>query len=767
MSKIWRYFSIGLLIISNLTVHPVGAVTELPRCDDVKFIFARGSGESLRDKSEIAWRKSLQEVLAPTDIEFGFYELGQAAYGGAKYPAATVAGPKGFSTFLGAYAGAGEAFKFGASVKAGRTELKAYIDAISELCPQTKFVLGGYSQGAMVMSTSLPALDPDKIIYVATFGDPKLYLPEGQGSVPAACTGNNLSDYRAHVSNCRTYEGVLGGIHPYEMSAYQGKIGSWCHDNDIMCSSGLSFDDHGKYPYGGYQEASKQIFLKVTAAITGTKATYPTFTVPASTDVALLLNTSCYGELGTRERYRLEALRIAQQTLAQGNRVALYTYSDLALANPQLVCDFDSCTAEKLERILTAPATCRSATKVDATFSTLRVLTRDLSWRENIQKAVVILSPVAYDETDRDGTTLADVIQLSQINGLRLFAITNDAPLLQHYTTLTNRTGGRTYITNRRFNTTTPQLAETPAAYFPLQTYYGLVGQTINFKLVTPSVTDQDIHLHYDWDLDGDGIFEKQNAGRQLQQTFSATQNHAIAVRVRDSIKGTIYTIKTHIMITETWPVLARIFSGHVRTDTPGRYFLEFSSIADRILVAIDDAILGYIQPTTDAPVRQTRRSAISATTALNLPTSTTTNDSEQKSYQLTITDATPATKVRLIPYLNGVRGEAIEVTLGEDAEFSATAPIEPNNPENPTEPVQPENPVKPDVPENPALPDTPESPDTPTEPESPESSAHPTIPAVVIDQILNDPRPAAQKAVLKITQKQLPGVPNTGVAPR
>lgn len=743
MRKFSRLVGAGILILSSFIVRPAGALTQLPRCDDVQFIFARGSGESLRDKSEIAWRTSIREALAPTDIEFSFYELGRSTYGGAKYPAVTVAGLEGFSTFLGAYVGAGEAFKFGASVQAGRTELKAYIATTSELCPQTKFVLGGYSQGAMVMSTTLSELDPEKIIYVATFGDPKLYLPEGQGSVPVACSGNNLSDYRAHVGNCRTYEGVLGSIRPYQASAYQGKIGSWCHDNDIMCSSGLSFDDHGQYPYGGYQEAAKQIFLKVASALTGTKATYPLFTVPESTDVALLLNISCYGEIGTRERYRLEALRIAREALQQGSRVALYAYSDLSIASPSLLCDFESCTAEKLERILTMSATCRSAAQVDGTFSTLRVLTRDLTWRENIQRAVVILSPIPYDDIDRDGTTFARAVELSQAYGLRLFAVTNDAPLFQHYTTLTSRTNGRTYIINRRFNTATPQLAERPAAYFPLQTYYGLVGQTLNFELTTPATSDDDIHLRFDWDLDGDDIFEKQNAGRRLQHAFSVVQNHTIAVRVRDSIAGTAYTITTRVNIMDTWPVLARIFSGRVRTNTPGRYFLEFSSIADRVLVAIDDAIMGFLQPATSSSQRSLRSSA----------------SQSLASYSFEIGDVTSAAKVRLIPYLNGVRGEAVEITLGEDTEFSANVSPQPDVPETPDVSTQPDAPIQPGQPATPESPDTPAEPDNTTDSGDSITLARPVIPAIIIDQILNDPRSTIQPII--------PGVPNTGVAPK
>ena len=85
----------------------------------------------------------------------------------------------------------------------------------SASCPGTKYVVGGYSQGAMVVSKALGSLNADRIIYAATFGDPKIYLPEGKGILPAACRGENLSDYRMYVPDCQAYKGLLGAYVPY------------------------------------------------------------------------------------------------------------------------------------------------------------------------------------------------------------------------------------------------------------------------------------------------------------------------------------------------------------------------------------------------------------------------------------------------------------------------------------------------------------------------------------------------------------------------
>lgn len=53
----------------------------------------------------------------------------------------------------------------------GATMAKLAQQALTQ-CPDTKIVLGGYSQGAMVVHTALNTLDGSKVAAVAAFGDP-------------------------------------------------------------------------------------------------------------------------------------------------------------------------------------------------------------------------------------------------------------------------------------------------------------------------------------------------------------------------------------------------------------------------------------------------------------------------------------------------------------------------------------------------------------------------------------------------------------------
>lgn len=221
---------------------PSATPTSAASCDDIKIIYARGSGQTLNMKEYQTFESNIKSDLAGlAGVTYSFYELGSSSYGGHRYPAIGL----NFFNIVTAKMSAGGAFEYGKSVAEGSAELTSYIDTISKGCPNTKFVLAGYSQGAQVISVSAPNINPDKIIYAATFGDPKLYLPEGKGITPPACAGENLSDYRAYVPNCKTYQGSLGAKKPYEESGWAGKLGLYCNDKDLVCGSGLNIDPSG------------------------------------------------------------------------------------------------------------------------------------------------------------------------------------------------------------------------------------------------------------------------------------------------------------------------------------------------------------------------------------------------------------------------------------------------------------------------------------------------------------------------------------------
>lgn len=631
--KTFSIFASSLLVInmlfSSVTLPPSANASS---CDDLKIIFARGSGESLGDSSATAWQQELDAQLRHLDLSYSFYELGSSPQSGAQYPAVSVSdSAEGILNLIGAVVSAGNAYNFGDSVTEGVNELKAYLSALSSVCPNTKVVLGGYSQGAMVISRALPSLDPDQIVYAATFGDPKLYLPEGAGLPSAACLGRAYSSYRAYVPDCQAYFGVLGGYQPYEPAGFTGKLGTWCNQDDIMCSSGWSFSDHSAYVSENlYYDAAVKIRAAVQSAFPPTEDVVSA-TSSSSHDLAILIDATqtmaMYGLL-----YRPEAIRLADQVYERGGRVALYIYRDLIdpeTAFEQL-CDF-SCTREEF---VSAIYDIQYKYGVDVPesvlYSSLSIM-NTLKWRPGVTKTIVLLTDATYLSPDRDGTTLADVVQRSlEIDPVNIYVVANKQKVADAYTELASLTGGRVYLLSERAKATTAIL-ERPNIMLESSAYTGRVGDTFTFSVVAPDPTHS-----YDWDLDGDGIFETAGSA-SISHTYTEPFSGFIQVRATNS-SGYSGTMSAHVTADDPDTFMASptatILSAQVSAQHNRTVQVELSTQhAERLLLALDDAILGYLDPAAQT--------------------------------SLTLTDVEPGSTLTLIPYnAAGQRGTSRELLL-------------------------------------------------------------------------------------------------------
>ena len=398
-------------------------------CPSLRLVFLRGSGESLEDKNYQSFKNSIESKLKT--VVFFSYEFIDLDY--------TAIGVGDIGVMLGAAISAGEAYAFGDSVNDGILKLK---NLMNDSCSKTKYVLGGYSQGAMVISKALADLNPDKIIYAATFGDPKIYLPEGAGIIPPACRGDNLSDYRMYVPDCQAYMGLLGANKPYEPDAFVGKLGTWCNKGDIMCSSRFSISDHVSYVSEGlYEDASKMIFYKITQTF-GLENK-----VSSPHDTAILIDST--GSMEEMiDKYKAEALRLAKETLNSGGRVALYDYRDLEeFYLPKEHCDFNTCTLEIVERELNSITVYGGGDRPESLLSASFHVMKKLSWKRGSTKSLVVLTDADFVNPDRDGVTLPQVVALSMsIDPVNIYVITRPE-YESTYTELTSSTGGKV-VTN-------------------------------------------------------------------------------------------------------------------------------------------------------------------------------------------------------------------------------------------------------------------------------------------------------------------------------
>ena len=406
-------------------------------CPDLKVVFARGSGGELnRDQNYLAFKTAVEEKLKATLLKYEFIDL--------DYPAVGV-GLDNLKVTLGAYIGAGETYEFGESVKSGVKKLDNIVN--DSACPDTKYVLGGYSQGAMVISKTLPSLNADRIIYVATFGDPKLYLPEGEGLIPSACSGKNLSDYRMYVPDCHAYKGLLGAYIPYEPEAYLGKLGTWCNKNDIFCSSHFNINDHVSYVSDNlYEDASRVIMDKVARYFKIENHYY------SPHDTAIVIDST--GSMASLiDKYKAEAFRLAKETLDSGGRVALYDYRDLDDPyQPVERCNFETCTIESFTKGLEEITVDGGGDDEESLLSAAFHVMQKLNWRRGATKSLVVLTDAGFLSPDRDGISYAEAVRLSKTIDPVNFYIITEPGNEEQYQKLANDTDGMVVTDSERFS---------------------------------------------------------------------------------------------------------------------------------------------------------------------------------------------------------------------------------------------------------------------------------------------------------------------------
>lgn len=584
-------------------------------CADVQFIFARGSGEELNGPSMSAWRNEIVAALnnSQTDLSglsYNFYELGSRTQGGHQYPAVAVAGSfDGYVNLLGAFFSGGNALRFGASVDEGVAELRSYISSTSIRCPKTKFVLGGYSQGAMLISGTLSSLESEKIIYVSTFGDPKLYLPEGNHNliasipkVPDACRGQNLSAYRSHVPDCWAYEGVLGSYRPYQPENYAGKLGTWCNEKDIMCSSGTSLSDHTSYVSSNlYRDAAQVIAGKIIHAFPD-QASIDRVLQKALHNIAFVIDST--GSMsGTIRQYQKEAEKLATKVKAEGGQIALLEYRDLAENfNTRMLCSL-ACDLSEFSSQLYDIRTQGGGDNPESALSALLYAMNNLKWQAGATKSIVLITDDAYHVPDFDGTTLGEVVKRSlEIDPVNVFVVVpNRRGLADHYQELTARTNGKVFVLGvDDLSSITDSIFDRPIAKLGLSTYTGQVGDEFIFD-ASASYAANGGELRFDWDLNGDGEFERQNTAAKIKHTYSAISEHFAQVRVTDAA-GYSSTMSAQVIVTDGSPSnLPSISDLKVTKNTDenaeeGITTVEFRTDGAKVLLSIDRSIQGFIE---------------------------------------------------------------------------------------------------------------------------------------------------------------------------
>ncbi|MBQ6486759.1 cutinase family protein [Candidatus Saccharibacteria bacterium] len=444
--KISLLFSIPILIfISSTNV----SSKEAESCSDFEFIFARGSGQNLNDTDFKAFKSAISTKLS--GYSFNIYELGQDGTS-ESYPAISVANFKAISVFLSA----GKSYEFSESVEKGVKELKSRIVSELKRCKNKKFILAGYSQGALVINYTLPDIDANKIVYAATFGDPKLYLPEGKNPKSTACKNIGLSNYRIYVPDCYVEEGILTALKPYQQPEYLDKLGAFCNINDFMCGSNLNIlnpmEGHTAYNSKNGYEKFAEIILEKIKLTSGESPknktdisleTTSTYSASRPKDIVVLFDCTQYvlgSELLKEQKAIVDSLRDKLVGYAEhGARVAVanacsvsnkfdgYSYSNFDIWVPftsnSLCARIDEFNLHHFQNVFRYQLN----NNYNNIYSAIRQAIKLDTWRNGADKHIIVITHTNYSSAkSADGTGANTVIESAKDAGVKISFVTSN-----------------------------------------------------------------------------------------------------------------------------------------------------------------------------------------------------------------------------------------------------------------------------------------------------------------------------------------------------
>lgn len=592
----------------------------LTTCPDAEIIFAHGAAADILDSQDIsAWYNAFKEQgFSESELNLDYYYLGESTYNDARYNGANI----GISSLtsvqntLETLLSGGKSGEFQDSVKAGLTELSGRVQEILTKCPSTKFIFGGYSEGAYIlhqffkdMAESL-GLTTEKVIYIATFGDPKLYLKEGEGTHPPACRNEGFSSYRIYAPNCRTHSGILGAEQPdYFPTEYLKKTGLWCTWKDIMCSNyfsifsisdgindHLNYANHKPYPY----KQAAIIIRQKLAEIFPEKISKGEGTVhSAARDTAILIDTT--GSMSsTISKYKTEALKIAKSTIENGGRIALYEYRDLKADGKELIprelCDF-SCTYAKFTQEINHLKPSGGGDKPESVLSASLGVMNKLSWMKGATKSIVLLTDAAYHDADFDGTTLTDVVRRSlEIDPVNFYIIAPDS-IASNYTSLATQTGGKVFtLSAQDIALSSKTLLNRPDLNFQQESYEFTTNEIASFFVSTSAINLD----HFEWDLDFDGVFEITTTSGNLNHLYTSPASGYVQAKIVTKT-GLSSTASAFVSVkVEETPEKAPVISTFTTNLADGSVKVSYQKSEDTAttIVFLDDYALGSTSET-------------------------------------------------------------------------------------------------------------------------------------------------------------------------
>lgn len=537
-------------------------------CPAVQVVWARGSGQSLGEKQYRRFRDELAERLTGS-VTPSFYEVGTAARDGNQYPAVAVDGWDAENA-LGGLVSAGNAFDYGNSVWEGVLETQDFVHDTWLRCGEaTKFVLGGFSQGAQVIGQTYGYLTDgakDQVVFNALFGDPKLNLPEGKGWNPPACRGENLSPWRRAIGDCDADNGSLFARDPYLPAGYTTRTGLWCAEDDFVCGTSKFVWNNSGHDYsqdgGDVDSAAIEIARRLREAIPETPEADLDTTVhvigtgTTGLDVVFVIDStgSMGGIINDAKQF---AAGMASQVRALRGRVALVEYRD---AGDAFVARTLSGLTEDLPQFQAQLDTIVAGGGGDTPEATLAALMQGLNsleWRPGATKAAVVLTDAGFHDPDvATGDTTASVAARAlEIDPVNVYPVV-PASLESAYTDLADQTSGQVIVNDGDAEVALTEALDTiqnrPVALLALTGYRANPGQTVRFDASDSYATEGSV-ASYAWDFDGDGTFDRTTPEPVTEYVYTDEFDGQMAVKVTDT-GGGIASMSAPVLIADVLP---------------------------------------------------------------------------------------------------------------------------------------------------------------------------------------------------------------------
>jgi Mg-chelatase subunit ChlD len=526
-------------------------------CAPVEAIFARGSGQKVDDPEARRFREQLKARIAlPSTVNQ--YELGTASIDGHSYPAVPVGTDKGFESIwntIGAGITGGGGLAYGDSVNTGVDELTAYLTKRAAACPDAHFVLGGYSQGAQVVGEAFNEKLSDnlrgRIVYQALFGDPKLWLPEGEGFLPGTIAKSCLdlqedSEWRFDVPDCGVARGSLFPRIPYLPASFTSTTGLSCARHDFVCgSSRVIWDNEGHMNYAvdnnsidrAAAEIAKRLKPLLPTGQVNDTVTQPV-SGPSGLDVVFLIDST--GSMWSQiEGTKAFAADMADTIKANRGRVALVEYKDAGDEfTARILSGFQGETTDFNTQLSTIYPD-GGGDRPEAALHALMTAFDGLEWRDGATKAAVVLTDADYHDPDLvDGSTLATVAKRAlEIDPVNVYPVV-PSYFGSFYSALAEATTGQVIIdsgdTKAALTAALTRIQARPVPLLNRPDYYAMPGQEITFS-ASASYSPASTIVKYDWDFNGDGVYESTGTEPITKHTYTAVSESVMQVRMTDA----------------------------------------------------------------------------------------------------------------------------------------------------------------------------------------------------------------------------------------